>query len=207
LSVVVGSVLLCFRSSALECDSVTLVLHALWGNETLDLWCLGVWLLALTLWLDFSADNELANIILLVETEETADLGGTLWSETLWLNNIGQSWDITFTLLDDSKSEDGKILCDNASTDGLALAFTVTAWAVARVTFGKEEADTGWQHHTLLHWETLLVVTTSDAKDISLPFITKAVGWDLSTHLLLHEDAEFTLIFDFDQFLRPIGRV
>lgn len=48
--------------AALEGDTVTLVLETLWGNKTLDLWCLGVWLLALTLWLNLATDDELANL-------------------------------------------------------------------------------------------------------------------------------------------------
>jgi hypothetical protein len=41
---------------------VALVLESLWGNETLDLWSLGVGLLALTLWLNLTTDNELADL-------------------------------------------------------------------------------------------------------------------------------------------------
>jgi len=41
---------------------VALVLQTLGSNQTLDLRGLGVWLLAFTLWLDLSADNELANL-------------------------------------------------------------------------------------------------------------------------------------------------
>jgi hypothetical protein len=41
---------------------VALVLQTLGSNQALDLRGLGVWLLALTLWLDFTADNELADL-------------------------------------------------------------------------------------------------------------------------------------------------
>jgi hypothetical protein len=41
---------------------MTLVLKALRGDEALDLRCFGIRLLALTLWLDFTTDNELANL-------------------------------------------------------------------------------------------------------------------------------------------------
>lgn len=57
-----GSILGLLSVAALEGDAVTLVLEALWGDETLDLWCLGVWLLALTLWLNLAANDELANL-------------------------------------------------------------------------------------------------------------------------------------------------
>ena len=51
-----------FGIAALERDAVTLVLETLRRNQTLDLWCLGVWLFAFTLWLNFTTDNELADL-------------------------------------------------------------------------------------------------------------------------------------------------
>ena len=49
--------------TALECDPVALVLQTLGSDEALDTGSLGVWLLALALWLDFTTDNELADLI------------------------------------------------------------------------------------------------------------------------------------------------
>jgi len=58
-----SSILGLLRVAALERNAMTLVLETLWGNQALDLWCLGVWLLALTLWLNLAADDELANLV------------------------------------------------------------------------------------------------------------------------------------------------
>ena len=52
----------CFRATALDCDAVTLVLETLGCDETLDLWCLGVWLRSLFLGGNFTTDNELADL-------------------------------------------------------------------------------------------------------------------------------------------------
>jgi hypothetical protein len=60
LSVLVRSILGCLSPSSLECDAVSLVLHALRGNESLDLWCLRVWLGAFLLGDDFSSNDEFA---------------------------------------------------------------------------------------------------------------------------------------------------
>jgi hypothetical protein len=49
--------------TALQRNAVTLVLKALRSNQTLDLGSLGVWLLALTLWLDFTTDDKLADLL------------------------------------------------------------------------------------------------------------------------------------------------
>jgi len=207
LGVLVGSILGLLGVAALECDAVTLVLEALWGNKTLDLRCLGVWLLAFALWLDLTTDDELSDIIFLAEAEELADLRSTLGTKTLSCNSIGDTWDSGITLLDDAEGEDGEVHCDDASTDGFTLAFTGTTWAVAGVAIGKEEADTGWVHDSLLHWETLLVVATSDFEDVALEFITDRITWDFCAHALLHEDSQLTLIFDFNELLRSIRGV
>jgi hypothetical protein len=99
------------------------------------------------------------------------------------VDDISQTGDIGITLLDDAESKDGKIHGDDAATDGLSLALTSTAGAVARVTLGEEEADTGRVHDTLLHGETLLVVSTSDAEDVALELIADGVTGNLSAHL------------------------
>jgi hypothetical protein len=57
-----GSVLGGLCAAALECDPVALVLQTLGSNQTLDLGSLGVWLLALALWLDLTTDDELTNL-------------------------------------------------------------------------------------------------------------------------------------------------
>jgi hypothetical protein len=57
-----GCILAGFCTTTLECNPVTLVLEALRGDETLDAWGLGVWLLALALWLHFTTDDILADL-------------------------------------------------------------------------------------------------------------------------------------------------
>ena len=123
------------------------------------------------------------HIVFLAETEEPADLGGTLGSETLGVDNVGQTGDLLLTLLDNSKGEDRQVHGDNAAANGLTLALTGAAGAVAGVAISEQETDTSRVHDTLLHGETLLVVTAGDAEDVALPLITKGVGGDLSAHL------------------------
>jgi hypothetical protein len=100
-SILSSSILGSLSIAALECDTVALVLKTLGSNETLDFGGLGIWLLALPLWLNLTTDNKLADIVILGETEELADLRSALGTQTLGVNNIGQPWDIGITLLDD----------------------------------------------------------------------------------------------------------
>lgn len=125
------------------------------------------------------------HIVILAEGEEAADLGGALGSETLGVDDVGQAGDVGITLLDDSEGEDGQVHADDAATDGLPLALTSAAGAVAGVTLGEQESDTGRVHDTLLHGETLFVVSTGDAEDVALELIAKVVTGDLSAHLLI----------------------
>jgi hypothetical protein len=124
---------------------LALALETLGGNQTLDLGGLGVVLLALLG--DGAADDELADVVLLVETEEATDLGGTLGAETLGDNGVGETGELTLALLDDGQSKDGKVQTGDGTTDGLALALTGAAGAVAAVAVGKEETGTGGEEN------------------------------------------------------------
>lgn len=188
--------LLAFDTAALDSVEVTAALETEGSNETLDLGPgervgqkyrnyqsknlrLGVGLgLGVLLGLDLTANDVLADIVLLGQVEESANLGGTLGTKTLGEDDIGQSGDVLLALLDDNEGEDGDIGGDDAATDGLALALTGAAGAVARVAVGEEKADTVGNEDTLLHGETLLVVSTGDTEDVALPLVAQRVARD-----------------------------
>ena len=86
---------------------MTLALETLGSHKALDLGGLGVVRLALTS--DGAADDELADIVLLVETEELADVRGTLGAESLGVDDIREAGDVVLTLLDDGKGKDGEV--------------------------------------------------------------------------------------------------
>lgn len=126
--------------------------------------------------LDLPSDNILPYIILLAQVEEPPDLGSPLGTKTLWKHSVCESWDLAFALLDDDKGKNSNIGANDASTDRLAFAFTSPADSVAGVSVGKKKANTMGDKDTLLHGESLLVVATSDAENISFPFIPKRVA-------------------------------
>lgn len=86
---------------------MALALETLGSHKALDLGGLGVVRLALTS--DGAADDELADIVLLVETEELADVGGTLGTESLGVDDVCEAGDVALTLLDDGKGQDGEV--------------------------------------------------------------------------------------------------
>ena len=161
-----------FKSGLLGSKTSTLVAENSVSNKTLDLGSL-VSLVAVVF--ELTTDDELGDIVLLGETEELADVGSSLGSETAGNSSslVGQTGDFLLALLDNHQVEDADISTNNAATDRLALAFTltinyeifiyITASSVARHTVSEEEADTVVAENTLLHGETLLIVSSSNA--------------------------------------------
>ena len=112
------------------------------------------------------------HIIILGEVEELPNLRSTLGTQTLRMNHIGDTGDVVFTLLDNRKSQDRQIHCDDAATDRLALAFTSATGSIAGMTFGEEKSDASGMHDALLHGKTLLVVATGDLENVALELVT-----------------------------------
>lgn len=146
-------------------------------------------------------------IIILGETKELFDLGRPLGAEALGVGDVGQTSNLSLTLLDDNQSQNGQVHSDDATPDGLPLPLTGPPGAVAGVASGQEKTDTGWVHDTLLHGETLLVVATGDPKDVAGELGADAITRDFLAHALIHEGAEAALIFDLNQLLGAVGRV
>lgn len=184
-----------------------LVLEALGGDQALDLRSLRVGLLLGVLGLNLATNHVLADIILLGETEKAADLGGAFGTETLGVGDIGKAGNVTITLLDDNKGEDSEVHTDNASTDRLPLTLSGTAGSVAGVALGEKEADTSGVHNTLLHGETLLVVTAGDLENVALELIADGVTGNFLTHAFVDENTETALIIDFDELLSAVGGI
>jgi hypothetical protein len=204
-SIVFGLLLFLVLDPAfLKRTQVATALKTLRGDQSLNLGSLGVRLRVLLLRaLDLSPDHVLPHIILLAQVEEPPDLRRPLGTQSLGKDGVGQSGDVVITLLDDDEGENGDIGANDASTDGFALALTSTARAVARVALGEEKTDTVGEKDTLLHGETLLVVSTGDAEDVALVLVTERVSSDFVRHLLLEEGTVFSLIFDVNELLGP----
>lgn len=59
------------------------------------------------------------------------------------MDGVGEAGDLSLALLDDGESEDRQIGANDGTTNGLALALTGSAGAVAGVSVVEEKADTG----------------------------------------------------------------
>lgn len=188
LGVVSGSLLGGGNLGLLNSKAVTLALECDGGDEALDLGGLPLALAAL-LGGNLTVDDELTDVVLLGEVEELADLAGALGAEATGDGAVGKPGDGGLTRLGDDEGKGAQISTNDASTDGLATALTSAAGAVARVTSGEEEAGTASEEDTLLHGETLLVVTTGDLEDEALPLVAEEISLNLLTHTLIVERA------------------
>lgn len=180
---------------------VTLALHALRGDQALDLGGLGG--LALT----DAADHVLAHIVVLGEAEQLADLGGTLRSQAASGGLVGEAGDVSVTLLDDGELHDGEVMTGDGTAHGLALAGTLAALTEGLHALLEEQADAVGGEDTLHHGETLLVVATGDAENVALEGIAQKGAVHLGTHALVHEGLDDTVGLLIDDLDLPRGGV
>ena len=150
---------------------------------------LGIWFRSFLLFAgDLSSDDEFAHIVLLLEIEESADLGRTLGAEAFREDGVSETRDLRLALLDDNEGEDGNVGAYDAPADGLASTLARAAGTEARVAVGEQEPHTVRQKDTLLHRETLFVVSTCDAEDVALEFVADRVAGHFLCDPLVVED-------------------
>ena len=119
--------------------------------------------------------------------KDIPDLRSTLGTETAGNSAVGQAGNLSLALLDDGHGEDGQVSVDDASADGLSLLLSSTALTVAGVSLAEQKTNTAGGENSLLHGESLLVVASGDAENITLPFVTQGGGIDLHAHALFIE--------------------
>jgi len=191
-------------AATLERNPVSLPLEHGGGHQSLDLGSLELLLLSV-LEGERTFDDILANVVILGQVEQLPDLGGSLGPETAGDGVVGEAGNLLVALFDDGHGEHGEVTVHDASAHGFTLAFTSAARAVAGVALGKEKLHTAVGQHTLLHGESLLVVTPGDAENVTLELVPESVGGDLSAHALLVKGTDLVLIVDLNQLLAAGG--
>ena len=144
------------------------------------------------------------HVIFLAQPEHPPDLCRPLWTQSLRVHGIRKTRNITLTLLDNRQRQHCQIGSNNTTPNTLSLALSVPSGSVARLTSAEEEANTRRMHDTLLHGESLFVVTAGDLEDVAFELVAHAVAGDLVAHAAVHEDAEFAVLIDLDELLGPI---
>lgn len=123
------------------------------------------------------------------------------------MHRIRQPGQLLIPLLNDTERQHSQIHGYNTPPHALPLTLPGSPGSIAGVAGAQQEPDARWVHDALLHGETLFVVAAGDFEDIAFELGADAVGGDFLAHAAVHEDAEFALVFDFDEFLRAVGGV
>ena len=150
---------------------------------------------------ELTLDYVLSYIVLLRKVEQLTDITGSLGSKTTRSRVIGESSHRLFADLCNDQVQDSDIVSHDASTDTLALTFTRAAGAVALVALGAKETDTGVREYTLSHGESLLVITSRNAKLVSLKFFTENASVYFLGHTAIVELNKLLFIISFDELL------
>jgi hypothetical protein len=192
--------LLC--TASLESYTMSLALKHDRGNEALNLRSLVTLLLSL-LWWEWALNNVLSDVILLGQIEQFSDMGGSLGSQTTGNADVGQSSDFLLSLLHHGERQSTQVSVDDAPTNRFSLSLTTTAWTVARVSLGEQKTNSNICENTLLHWKSLLIVSTGNPEYITLPVISQTISLYFSSHTFLIKDTEFVLIVLLEYLLSP----
>jgi len=154
-----------------------------------------------------SANDVLGDIVLLVESVELDDSVSPLLSETVSMVGSGDddglvgllAFELELSLDDNAEGDDGKIGSGDASTDGLSLALTRAAGLEGSATlFEVMDAGSSLDENTLLHGESLFVVSSGDSEDVSLELFAHNLAVNLLAHALVKERTNVLLVFNLD---------
>jgi len=157
--------------------------------------------------LQLSSDDKVSHIVLLVQVEKLSDLVGSLGSESSVDNGVGQAGDVVLALSHDNSGEHAQVVVDDATSNRLSLSLTRSAAGVAGGTVFEEKSNSMSAEDTLLHAETLLVLTTGDPEHVALVLVSEWVSGNLVGDSLLVEVLDLVLIIDFEGLLLAGGRV
>ena len=147
------------------------------------------------------------HIIILPQPKELANLGSPLRSQPLRQHLIRQARNLLLPLLNHTQRQHRQVHRNNATPHALPLPLPGPSRPIAAVSRAQQEADARRVHDALLHGKALLVVAAGDFEDVAFELGGDAVAGDFLAHALVHEAAEFAVVFDFDELLGAVGGV
>jgi len=185
----------------------SLSLKSDWGDESLDLWCLGSGFGVFLISFQFSSDDKRSDIVFLFEVEQLSDLVSSFWSQSSVNDSVGQTSEVVITLSDNAGGDDGQIVVNDATSDGFSFSFTASLAGVSRSAFFHEKSNSMSDENTLFHGETLFVLTTGDPQNVAFEFIAQWIGGYFVGDSLVVEVLDLVFIIDFEGFLLACARV
>ena len=154
-------------------DALHSALHhsLLVGDGTLSDESLYLWRLDLLLSrsrCDLALNDEFAKILLSCwEIVKLTDLRSTLGETASWMVFVCESVNILLSTFHDDKVEARDIVSDDASTDRLSAALSLTFWDETNTSSTEKKLSSAVSEDTLHHWETFGISSTGYLEDIS----------------------------------------
>jgi len=130
-----------------------------------------------------------------------------LHAELVGAFNVGDTLDLLITLLGDTEEDSSDIGSNDAATDGLAGTLTNARWLVTSSALLEEDAGSAVDKDTLLHLETLLIVTSGNSEDVALESCTEDLAINFLAHSSVEEGTDCLFIVNFKLFLASSGWV
>lgn len=187
---------------ALELLSLDQLLAAetLLSDETLDL---GGLVVSLVTALDLALGNVLANVVLLfVKAENSGNLVLSLLEETVGDLLVGAALDLLIALLHDFEGNDSEVWASDATADGPSSSVASSLGVEQRALFLEEDACSAVLHDTLLHGETLLVVSSGNFENVAFVVLAHDITINFLSHSLFEEWTNLAFIINLN-FLLP----
>lgn len=141
------------------------------------------------------------NTVLLLVSVQASKSGESLGSESSGHLDIGQTFKILVTLLDDGEGQNSDVLSNDAPSDRLLLLLSGSSGSVALLSLSHEDSHSALEEDSLSHGETLFIVSSGDLNLVSLELITELVGLDNGTHSSVEENGAFFVVINFVGFL------
>jgi len=151
--------------------------------------------------LKWSSQHVLTHVVFLRQIEQFPDLGRAFRSQSTRNSGIGQAGNILFTFLYDDQTQNRQICVYDAAANRFSLSLTRSSRTIARMALAQQQTDALIRQNALLHRKALLVVSTADTEDISLPLIAQRCSIDFLRQTFIVENANFLFIFEVKDFL------
>jgi len=140
----------------------------------------------------------------LLNSEQLSNLGGSLGSQSSWLLIVGQSLDFLLSLSDEGEGQDSDVVINDASSNALPLSLTRSSDSIAGVALAHQNLGASLGDNSLLHGESLLVVSSSDSKNIALVLLSQSIDLDFLSDSLVEEDGTFLVVINLEGLLSSL---
>ena len=135
-----------------------------------------------------SSDDQLLGLGVSGGTVEFTELVGSLGTESLFSNDISESWDWGLTGDHDAELKHLNVTSDDGTSNRLLLFETISPGFETFMTTFHQHSNSFVLKYTLDHCESLMILASSDLKYISIVLLAQQSTINLFAHRFIVED-------------------